>query len=39
MLLKNGKQIYQSLTLRETKMPQITALKCKNSRTVTVEMD
>lgn len=39
MLLKYVKQIYQSLTLRETKMPQITALKFKNSRTVVVEKD
>lgn len=39
MLLKNIKQIYQSLTLREAKMLQITALKFKNSRTVVVEMD
>ena len=39
MLLKNVKQIYQSLTLRETKMLQITTLKFKNSRTVVVQMD
>ena len=39
MLLKNVKQIYQSLTIRETKMPQIATLKFKNSRTVVVEMD